>query len=518
MNNRTVTLIALGAAILLGAAIPIFLVWNPGHWAWADNAIASLREGTEAPAKTGKKQLWTCGMHPEVIRDEPGNCPICQMRLTPVKDTSEHDHSTEMDSSMDVSGDRGAASGSGGSGERKIKYWRAPMDPNFISDKPGKSPMGMDLVPVYEDEASAESGVRVDPNFLQNFAVLTAKVETGSIPVDIRTVGVLSHNPQRLYTVNVKFDGWIEKSYFNNVGEFVRRGQPIFEIYSPQLVTTQQEYLAALSYAEKLAQSGTQDAVSQANNLVESSRERLRFWDITAAQIEELNRTRKVTRTLTIVSPFSGLIVEKMVDSIEGMKVNPGMPVYKLADHSRLWVEVEIYEYQLAVVKLGQTAKISVDAFPGRTWTGKVVLLDSSVNPQTRTLKAYVEVVNNDLALRPQMYANVAIAAPAVRGAVRVPQQAVIHSGERSVVIVEKGKGLFDPRVVELGASGGGFQEVRSGLRAGETIVTSSQFLIDSESNLKAAISQILGNRDRGAPGVKETPKPAPEASPVHQH
>ena len=389
MKNRSVIVFVVAAALLLGAAVPLFLVWNPGHWAWADGALASLRTGNGG-----------------------------QMKLTPTKETSEHDHSA--DDSMAMSGESDTGGGAGGaSSERKIKYWRAPMDPNFISDKPGKSPMGMDLVPVYEDEASAEGGVRVDPNFLQNFAVRTAKVETGSIPVDIRTVGVLSHNPQLLYTVNVKFDGWIEKSYFNNVGEFVRKGQPIFEIYSPQLVTTQQEYLAALSYAKKLSQSGTKDAISQANNLVESSSERLRFWDITAAQIEELDRTRKVTRTLTIVSPFSGLIVEKMVDSIEGMRVNPGMPVYKLADHSRLWVEVEIYEYHLAFVKLGQTAKITVDAFPGRIWTGKVVLLDSSVNPQTRTLKAYVEVVNSDLALRPQMYANVDIAAPRTRSRAR---------------------------------------------------------------------------------------------------
>ncbi len=519
MKNRTVTLIVLGGAILLGAAIPIFLVWNPGQWAWADNAIASLRAGTEAPAKTAKKQLWTCGMHPEVIRDEPGNCPICQMRLTPVKDTSEHDHSAEMDPSMDMSGESGAAAPvSGSSGERKIKYWRAPMDPNFISDKPGKSPMGMDLVPVYEDEASTEGGVRVDPNFLQNFAVRTATVETGTIPVDIRTVGMLSHNPQRLYTVSVKFDGWIEKSYFNNVGEFVRKGQPIFEIYSPQLVTTQQEYLAALTYSERLSKSGTRDAVTQARNLLESSKERLRFWDISDAQIEELKRSRKVTRTLTIVSPFSGLIVEKMVESIEGMKVNPGMPVYKLADHSRLWTEVEIYEYHLAYLRLGQTAKITVDAFPGRMWTGKVVLLDSSVNPQTRTLKAYVEVINNDLALRPQMYGNVVIEPAAVRGVVRVPQQAVIHSGERSVVIVQKGKGLFEPREVELGATGGGYQEVLKGLRAGETLVTSSQFLIDSESNLKAAISQLLGSQKQDATGKGEAPKPAAEIAPAHQH
>lgn len=515
MTNRTIALLSILTALLVGAAVPLFLIWNPGHWSWADHTVEGIRSGHQQDTEPEKTQLWTCGMHPQVIRDEPGDCPICQMKLVPLKESTGSQPTSNADQSMAM---EDGSSPPVSSGERKIKYWRAPMDPNYISDKPGKSPMGMDLIPVYEDEASAGTGVRVDPNFLQNFAVLTTTVESGSIPVDIRTVGVLAHNPKRLYTVNVKFDGWIEKSYFNNIGEYVRRGQPIFEIYSPQLVTTQQEYLAALSYLERLSQSGTPDAIAQAKKLLSSSRERLQFWDITDAQIEQLESSRKPKRTLTIVSPFSGLIVEKMTESIEGMKVTPGMPIYKLADHSRLWTEVEIYEYHLAFVKLGQTARITVDAFPGRTWSGKVVLLDSSVNPQTRTLTAYVEVANPDLALRPQMYANVLITPPAVRGVVRVPEQSVIHSGERSVVIVQKAKGLFEPREVELGASGGGYLEVRKGLQAGETIVTSSQFLIDSESNLKAAISQLLGTRDQGEIGLEKTPTPKSQSAPTHNH
>ena len=394
------------------------------------------------------------------------------------------------------------------------------MDPNYISDKPGKSPMGMDLVPVYEDEQPQETGIRVDPNFLQNFAVRTVKAETGSIPVDIRTVGVLNYNEKNLSSINTKFDGWIEKAYVNYVGEPVRQGQVLFEIYSPQLVTTQQEYLSALEYVQKLSGRAEPDAVARARSLLDATRERLRYWDISEAQIDELRRAGSITRTLKVVSPVSGVVVSKMSDSLEGVKVAAGMNVYKIADLSTIWAAVEVYEDQIRYMQPGRQTDITVDAFPNRHWSGKVIYLDPSVNQQSRTLNAFVQISNQDEKLRPQMYANVEVHVPVVSGAVKVPEEAVLHSGERSVVIVEKSKGLFEPRAVELGALGDGYREIRKGVRAGETVVTSSQFLIDSESNLKEAIQRMLSER-AGAAGQKPMPAgPAggPMKMPESQH
>ena len=240
---KSITLVLAG--VVLGLVIAAVAIWNPLGVSWLsgnDGAGHTEHEDHEM-AGSSAETLYTCGMHPQVIQDEPGNCPICGMRLTPVKDSS-----AAADHDMGAMEQGGAAQPSP-QGERKILYWRAPMDPNYISDKPGKSPMGMDLIPVYEDEAGATgspSGVRVDPSFLQNFAVRTAVVERGTIPLDIRTIGILQHNETNVVSINTKFEGWIEKSNYNTVGEYIEKGDLLFEIYSPQLVTTQQEYLAAI--------------------------------------------------------------------------------------------------------------------------------------------------------------------------------------------------------------------------------------------------------------------------------
>ncbi len=479
-RSRVVTVGVL--AFIAGAVVPTLILWNPAGWTWMERL-------------TGK---------------EPSQ-PMTSL-ATP-SDAMPESHEGH---DMPAAGSSGSAASP--KGARKILYWRAPMDPNYIADKPGKSPMGMDLIPVYEDEVSgggSAGGVRVDPSFLQNFAVRTAVVERGTIPIDIRTVGILSHNEANVVSVNTKFEGWIEKAHYNNVGEHVKRGDLLFEVYSPQLVTTQQEFLAAVDYVRRLSSgSAYPEAVERAQSLLESSRERLRYWDIGDEQIDQIEQSGKPERTLKVFSPASGHIVAKGGDSLEGMRLTPGMTVLKLADHTRLWVEVELYEDQLRHVRVGTPVRVEVDSYPGRVWAGRVVFFDSAVNQRTRTLKAYVEVNNSDLKLTPQMYATVRIHPPAVAAAVKVPQQAIIHSGERSVVIVQTSPGVFEPRQVELGPEGGGEQEVRKGLEPGEVIVTSSQFLIDSESNLKAAIQQLLGERSR-PDGLPVEQKPSPAA---HQH
>ncbi len=476
MKSKKNSGITILLAFLVGVAMPAILIWNPGHWKWAEETVNRLHNHSREAGgdKGGKVQLWTCGMHPQVIQDEPGSCPICGMNLTPVKAVSQE---TEADSPK----------------EKKIKYWVAPMDPNYISEEPGKSPMGMDLVPVYEDEEPAAPGVHVDPNFIQNFAVRTTLVEKGSIPIVIRTIGTLNYNQKNILSVNTKFEGWIEKANVNYLGEPVRRGDVLFEIYSPQLVTTQQEYLAALDYVEKLSENGTKDSVERAESLLEATHERLRYWDIADEQIAELKRKRKPMRTLKILSPVSGIVIEKIGDSLEGMKLTPGMNVFKIADLSNIWAEIEVFERQIQHLKLGQIAAITLDAFPGRRWSGKIIYLDPTLNRQTRTLKAYVEINNPNGMLRPEMYVNVEIRVPALSNVVKVPDEAILHSGNRNVLIVEKDKGYFQPREVMLGGTGEGFSQVIQGLAEGETIVVSSQFLIDSESNLKEAVNRMLG-------------------------
>jgi len=494
MKSKGSLIFLILSVFLMGAAVPTLVIWNPAHWGWAQRFANGLRSHPAGSTGQQANQLWTCGMHPQVIQDRPGNCPICGMKLVPLK--------------QETAASPGAASSTGGEKERKILYWRAPMDPNYISDKPGKSPMGMDLVPVYEDEQPTATGIRVDPGFLQNFAVRTAVVEKGAIPTEIRTVGVLTYNEKNIASVNTKFEGWIEKAYVNYIGEPVKKNQLLFEIYSPQLVTTQQEYLAALDYVSRLERNGAQpDAVDRARSLLEAARERLRYWDITANQIEQLRRTRKPSRTLKLYSPVSGIVVSKMDRAIEGMQLTPGMNVFRIADLSTVWAEIQIYEYQLQHVRLGQRARITVDAFPGRRWSGKIIYLDPALDRKTRTLKAFVEIPNPSLRLRPEMYANVEIRPPAVAGAVKIPEEAIIHTGERNIVIVEKDKGVFEPREVKLGITGDGFTEVRQGLRPGEVVVTSSQFLIDSESNLKEAVQKILAARS-----AKSEPAAAPAA------
>jgi membrane fusion protein, copper/silver efflux system len=472
MNKKLPNWFAGLVLFLFGAAIPAALLWNPLHWAWADSLVMRLHSSTG------------------------GN------------------------TSAESSAGQAMPGAQKDSAKRKIKYWRAPMNPNYISDKPGKSPMGMDLIPVYEDDVPQEGGIHVDASFLQNFAVRTAKAEMGSIPVDIRTVGLLDYNQKDLTLVSTKFEGWIEKVYVNYVGEAVQKGEVLFEIYSPQLVTTQQEYLSAHAYVGKLSRGGDPDAVARARSLLNATAERLRYWDITGDQIDQLQKAGKVTRTLKVVSPVTGVVISKMNDSLEGMKLSPGMNVYNIANLSTIWAGVEVYEDQIQYMRTGRQADITVDAFPNRHWSGRVIYLDPSVNPQTRTLKAYVEIPNPGRELRPQMYANVEMRIPGVSGAVKVPEEAVLHSGERSVVIVQNASGLFEPREVELGALGDGYREIRRGVRAGETVVTSSQFLIDSESNLKEAIQKVLGGGNAAPTQNPAAARPASgsQAMPEQQH
>jgi Cu(I)/Ag(I) efflux system membrane fusion protein/cobalt-zinc-cadmium efflux system membrane fusion protein len=492
-------LIALGTVMfVLGIGATVLLVRNPFHVGWIEHVGHLVRPGADVTAGQGEAErtilYWQAPMDPTYIRDAPGKSPM-GMDLIPVYE------------------DMGPAAPAA-STERRILYWQAPMDPTYIRDEPGKSPMGMDLIPVYADEAEAPAPgtVRIDPAFVQNIGVQSEPVERRDIPFTIRTVGTLTYDDQKVALINTKYEGWIERVYVNYVGESVEPGQQLFEVYSPRLVSTQEEYLNALDYADRMAQGKYPAVAERARSLVASSRQRLEYWDISPEQIAELERTRTPTRTLAVVSPVHGVVVEKMDQALEGMFVNAGMNLYKVADLSTIWVEVEVFEHQVAWLRVGQRAVIELPYAPGRDYVGHVRYLFPFFNNQTRTMKATIELANPGLTLRADMYANVTIEVPSARDVVTVPEEAVIQSGRRNVIVLDRGNGSFEVREVTLGVNGSGLWEVIAGVQAGDRVVVSAQFLIDSESSLKEAIRKVVG--DSGATAMPEMPeRPTPPAS-----
>ena len=485
--NRTSVIGA--TAFFAGAALLGLVVLGLGGWEWpprfGDPVEGVGEAGAQDAAEEREILYWRAPMDPNFTSDRPGKSPM-GMDLVPV-------YAEEA--------------------ERKILYWRAPMDPNFISDRPGKSPMGMDLVPVYADEAGArpEGTVRLDPGFVQRIGVRTTPVERRDIAQTIRTVGTLAHNDKQIAWVGTKYDGWIENVAVNYLGETVEEGQVLFDIYSPQLVAAQTEYLQAVHYAERLDASRFPDVAGRARSLVQAARARLRYWDITDEQIAMLEQEETPRRTLSVVSPVTGVVVEKVDEALDGMYVQPGMNLYKLADLTTIWVDVEIFEHQVQAMRIGQRAEVELPYVPGRPYTGFVRFLYPHFNQETRTMTVSIELANPDLALRAGMYANVTFDVPVARNALTVPEESVIRSGTRDLVVLELAPGLFRVADVTLGASGDGVWEVVDGISEADRVVVSAQFLIDSESNLTQAIKAPVAE--------PEAPEPeAPEPAMTHRH
>ena len=368
--------------------------------------------------------------------------------------------------------------------ERKIKYWVAPMDPNFISDRPGKSPMGMDLVPVYEDKSGgSESVIIIDPTVVQNTGIMTTPVEIRSIFKEIRTIGLVDYDETRYTHIHSKVKGWIEHLYVNFTGQRVKKNQALLDIYSPELVSTQEEYLSALSSLT------TSNIGSEA--LLRSTRDRLSNWDITSEQIDKLERTGKVSKVMTLYSPFNGIVVEKK--ALAGMSVVEGMNLYAIADLSKVWVYADIYEFELPWLEEQQEAEMTLTYIPGKKFKGKVAYIYPYLDSKTRTIKVRLEFDNENGELKPGMYANIVIKAAERKNSIVIPKESVIHSGERDIVFISYGKGKFEPREVTLGVSGeGGYYEVLDGLTGNEMVVTSGQFMLDSESSLREAVRKRL--------------------------
>jgi RND family efflux transporter MFP subunit len=382
-----------------------------------------------------------------------------------------------------------AAESSSGKSERKILYYKDPMHPWITSDKPGKAPdCGMDLVPVYEGEEEMEEGiVKINPAIVQNIGVKIEPVKRMKLTKTIRTVGRVDYDETKIAVITTKISGWIEKLYVDYTGKFVRKGEPLFEIYSPELVTAQEEYLQAINYRKSVSGSRDPNIIEGAEQLVESAKKRLLYWDITEEQIEELERTGQVRKTLTLYSPVDGIVVEKNI--FLGMKISQGMNLMSIADLSTVWIYADIYEYELPWVKVGADAEVELSYIPGKVMRGKVTYIYPFLQSDTRTVKVRLEFPNPEFLLKPDMYVNVRINSDVAINALVIPEQAVIRTGTRDIVVLALGGGRFKSVEVKLGVLADGYYQVLDGLKENQNIVTSSHFLIDSESNLKAALA-----------------------------
>lgn len=381
-----------------------------------------------------------------------------------------------------------------------IAHYHCGMHPYITSDKPGRCPIcGMDLTPVYKDKGNSSKGiVQIDPAMVQNIGVKTEVVKKRKLTRTIRTSGIVGYDETKQTVITTKFSGYIEKLYVDYTGKFVQQGQALFEIYSPDLVAAQQEYLQAIRYSKK-TQSVNDSSIS--NELLQSAKKKLLYWDISPAQIKELEQTSNIKKTLTIYSPFSGIVIEKNI--FEGMQVQAGMNLLKLADMSRMWIYADIYEDELSWVKIGDKANIELPDKAEKPITGKIDYIYPYLQDQTRVAKVRISAPNKNLLLKKDMYVTVNIIPTVSINAIAVPEQAVIHSGKRDVVVISLGEGKFMSMEVKLGALADGYYEIKEGLKEGDVIVTSSQFLIDSESNLKSGTSSMHGMHGMDMGGTK---------------
>ncbi len=365
--------------------------------------------------------------------------------------------------------------------ERKILYYRNPMGAPDTSPVPKKDSMGMDYIPVYADEENDDgSTVKVSLDKVQRSGVRTEKVEKRIVSRPVRGVGTIQHDESRLWIVTVRSDGYIEDLFVNKTGQHVREGEPLFRFYSPQIQVAQADLMVALR-----AHGRRSGSVSDS---LEGAMQKLRNLDVPESRIEEVRKTMANPRTIDWPSPASGDVIEKRV--IQGQRVMAGDELFRIADHSNVWVVADIAEADIGAIAEGARATVTLRAFPGEPQEGVVTFIyPELMKPETRTVSVRIELQNPDGKMRPGMYADVLFRAgndhPAV---VAVPSSAVIDSGTRQVVLVAKGEGRFEPRAVKLGRRGAGYDEVTEGLREGEEVVTSATFLIDAESNLKAAL------------------------------
>jgi Cu(I)/Ag(I) efflux system membrane fusion protein len=385
---------------------------------------------SSAATKTAQETIYTCPMHPTYLSHQPGNCPICGMKLVPA---------------------------AGSLAQQK--------------------------------EKANGNEVKIDPAMIQSIGVQTEKAAQRILTRDIRTSATVMPDERRKVTITTKIMGYAEKLHVNFTGQHVKKGEPLYDLYSPELVSAQAEYLQAFHSA------AGKDASGDAGQMLRSSRQRLLNWDLTEEQIAELEKRGVPEKAIAVLSPASGIVTDKMI--VEGQNMEPGMVLYKLTDFSRVWVEGAIYQQDVPLVKIGQGGTVGLDYYPGERFEGKVTYIAPEMNMESKTLIVRLELANTaDIRIKPGMNATLTIHSAMNKTAIAVPEQSVIHSGLRTIVVVAKGGGLFEPREIKIGQTAGGYTEVLQGVQEGEDIVVSSQFLIDSESNLKAAVMKMAGKQE----------------------
>ena len=411
------TIFKIAAIGLTALAVILFASCKGKSGTSATAGAAGQEQGQVAKARpASEKTIYHCPMHPTYTSDKPGDCPICGMKLVPME-KEEKQAATPPPA------------------PKKKTMYRSTMSPGEISDKPGKDSMGMEMVPFEVEESGSitEVGgriqVKISAERQQLIGIKTALGKPQPIHKLIQAVGRVDYAEPNISIVNLKFDGWVEKLFVNSTGRAVRKGEPLFDIYSPELVSAQQEYLIALKAGATLG---------DATSLLNSAREKLRLWDITDSQVEELGRTRQFKKTVTVYSPSPGIVVEKNV--LQGQKIMAGENLFKIADLSRVWILGEIYEYELPFIKTGQEAKISLSYYPGESFAGKIIYIYPYLKPETRTNQVRIEVANPGLKLKPEMFASLEIHVD-YGTKLTVPAGAVLDAGALKTVFLPRGDG-----------------------------------------------------------------------------
>ena len=474
----TAATIALAAALLAG-----------GYWWGAQHSAQPLSARAEGKtgAKAEKKILYYRNpMAPTDTSPVPKKAPD-GMDFVPVY----------ADAAADAPSDKPKG---------KLLYYRNPMGLPDTSPVPKKDQMGMDYIAVFADEDETPSSgaplVKLSLDKVQKLGVKTEAVALRDFSSTLRAVATVQANERLLQTVTSKFDGWIQKLYVNTTGQAVRRGDPLMDVYSPDLIAAQQEYLIARRGVNMVA-SGSQEVQADMRRLMDSALQRLRNWDISETELQRLEQDGKGRQYLTLRSPANGVVLDK--PSIQGKRFMAGEVLYQIADLSNVWLLAEVFEQDLAQVRVGQAAQIKVDAYPDKVFLGKVTFVYPTVSPESRTAKVRIELANPQALLKPSMYARVELSSSRAKAqSLTVPDSAVLDSGTRQLVLVQRAEGRFEPRPVKLGKRGDGYVEILEGVKAGEKVVVSANFLIDAESNLKAAFSGFGQSADSAKPADKQ--------------
>jgi RND family efflux transporter MFP subunit len=482
--NRSPKRIILGILIVL----TLVFVYVTATHRWFTRAGSS---GAASQGATGERKpiYWYDAMDPQHHYNQPGKAPD-GMDLVP-QYAEQTASATEQKATAPAADTDKMAGMPAKDGERKVLYWYDPMHPAYRSDKPGIAPdCGMTLVPKYADDQAmarmAVGTVTISPEKQVLAGVRTAVVERKPLVRDIRTTAQIVADETRIAHVHVKVAGYIDKVYVDFVGQLVKKGQPLFTLYSPDLVSTQEEYLIAKRGNATLANAPFQEISEGSQSLLQSAKQRLKLWDISDEQIKQLDETGKVSKDLTFYSPITGFVTDRKV--FPQTSVTPDTELYTVSDLSTVWADADIYEYEVPFVHLGQRVTLTLSYYPGKTYTGNISYVYPTVDPQTRTVKVRIQLPNPGFVLKPQMFADAQLRVD-YGTKILVPEEAVLDSGtEQHVFVVHEG-GVFEPRKVTVGPVVDDNAVILTGLKAGETIVVSGNFLIDSESGLKNAMS-----------------------------